>query len=311
LRADDDLAGRQKFARVARQRREHIREVLKRNEPLIVSSTEGVPLSTPSDTVSQFSNPAFQYRLPFPHIGPVRSDRFTVDDNTEDKIWHYMGREKFADLMHDFEDVRANSAYSALYVYGTRGYGKSHLLAAAVCALVAKEQRVVYIPDCRVFSRCPVEYMKMAMLFAWADDKSKQDDIAQLHTEEQVTTFFQIHGGDGNLVFVIDQLNALEVKEEDNATVIKNKEHSREWLNNLTFHFKSIFSSSANNHTLVKDEQKHMDRKLMKVYGGFTKVGLRASNFTCTTSDFNLDGNEMLVEVESQRRSRRLYSRGD
>jgi hypothetical protein len=218
-----------------------------------------------------------------------------------------MGREKFADLRDEFEKIRRNSGWKTLYVYGTRGYGKSHLLAALVCVLAAREVKVVYIPDCREFIENPVLYMITAMLFAWADDMSKQQDIMALNTEEDINGFFR---DQNDVVFVIDQLNALQTRKEDNKYTVKWKTHLSRWLGKLESSHKSILSSSANNHTFLNDVRKQSSQKMMDVYGGLTKVSLRSKNSFAErdTSNYDLDGNGMLVEVESPGRTRSLQS---
>src|SRR6185295_2194585 len=100
--------------------------------------------------------------------------------------WFYMGREKFAELLRMFEEVREPS-YRGFWLYGTEGYGKSHLLAALVCHLVHAGERVVYIPDCRECVNDPVSYVRAAMLFAWADDDTMQEEITTLNTMEEIS----------------------------------------------------------------------------------------------------------------------------
>src|SRR4051812_13207861 len=80
----------------------------------------------PSDAAVQFSNPSFYTKLLFPFVGPVLPTRFTLDK--EDK-WFYMGRERFTELLYSLQDEEWRNKRSALWLYGTRGYGKSHLLA--------------------------------------------------------------------------------------------------------------------------------------------------------------------------------------
>jgi len=48
-----------------------------------------------------------------------------------------MGREKFTEFLDKCEEIRKDSHHSELMVYETRGYGRSHLLAALVCYLEA------------------------------------------------------------------------------------------------------------------------------------------------------------------------------
>ena len=119
-----------------------------------------------------------------------------------------MGRERFAELLERLWDIQRRHDRSALWVYGTKGYGKSHLLAALVCFLSARKEKVVYIPDCREYVQDPVRYLQMAMLFAWADDDNIQREIIGLDTWKKIDDFFQ---SCKNIIFVIDQMNALEL----------------------------------------------------------------------------------------------------
>ena len=43
-----------------------------------------------------------------------------------------------------------------IYVYGSMGYGKSHMLAALACLLVKQNERVIYFPDCRSMLESPL-----------------------------------------------------------------------------------------------------------------------------------------------------------
>jgi chromosomal replication initiation ATPase DnaA len=89
--------------------------------------------------------------------------------------WSYVGRMKFKELLQELKEVRESTKYTALWLYGTQGYGKFHLLAALVCYLAAADERIVYIPGCRAMLNSPVRYIQAAMLFAWADDITTQE----------------------------------------------------------------------------------------------------------------------------------------
>src|SRR5690349_12609806 len=128
-----------------------------------------------------------------------------------------MGREKFMELVNEFRGVCDDCRLTDLTVYGTTGYGKSHLLAAHVCLLAAGETKVVYVPDCRAFVRNPVWYMRVAMLFAWADDLSEQRTISTLDSLDSMAQFLELRSG---VVFVIDHLSALEKEKYDNNYTI-------------------------------------------------------------------------------------------
>jgi len=188
-----------------------------------------------------------------------------------------MGREKFTELLNEFEKIREDSAHRDLMVYGTKGYGKSHLLAALVCYLTARGGKVVYIPDCRDFFEDPVAHMRSAMLFAWADDESEQQNIMALTTQKEIYGFFQRRK---DVVFVIDQLNALEREVNDEERTVSRKVEIREWLKSLRSpaQHRAILSSSANNNSIHEGASKQSTGEIMYVYGGFTRVSLRSNN---------------------------------
>lgn len=71
-------------------------------------------------------------------------DRFSIKQGT----FQYMPREKFEALAKEIGNL-SRTAYRKLFVYGTIGYGKSHILAAMTCFLIRQGKRVVYLPDCR------------------------------------------------------------------------------------------------------------------------------------------------------------------
>ena len=110
-----------------------------------------------------FSNPAQKILLPFPSLyEQLPTIRFHLNNG----IWKYMGREKFKELLKKVEELKQNP-HVGLWLYGTIGYGKSHLLAALVCHLVSRGDVVFYVPDCRILARHPLRYLKAAMLLAW------------------------------------------------------------------------------------------------------------------------------------------------
>lgn len=256
----------QMLAASARQQRERIR--------LEIEKLDQLPVSCPKDVVScpnsvlQLSNPTFDTKLPFPFVGYAVPERFQVNSEDYESYWYYTGRENFVELREEFERIRHSCQRSALTIYGTRGYGKSHLLAALVCCLAAREEKIVYIPDCREFMKQPVPYIRAAALFAWADDESKQQRIMALDTQEKIDRFFQ---GQSDVVFVIDQLNALEEEEGDDKPTINKKAELRYWLQGIEVTGKAIHASSANNYSILNKPLKQSSNEIMYVYGGLTE----------------------------------------
>ena len=209
--------------------------------------------------VAQLSNPKIVHKLLFPFVRVGVPNRFTLDKKDR---WRYVGREKFAELLRELRLVRRETKYKRLFVYGTRGYGKSHLLAALVCYLTALGKRVIYIPDCRSCLEGPVDCFRTAMLFAWADDKATQNDILKLDSKKMIERFLEPQG---NILYVIDQLNALSTKKGAKLS---------EWINALISSRKAVLSSSANyqGHLRQQISQKYV--RVMRLYGGFTTVCL-------------------------------------
>jgi len=275
LRAESEASQLQRLAASACRQRERIRQDIEKLDPLIVPSLKNSKESKPTNIVSQLSNPAYETKLPFPFVGDTNANRFEVDKESDEKYWRYMGREKFANLIDEFENIRRDPGYTVLHVYGTRGYGKSHLLAALVCVLAAWEVKVVYIPDCRELIRSPVSYVRAAMLFAWTGDESKQQNIMALENEEDIYRFFE---NQVDVIFVVDQLNALDIRKTDDRRTADKKADLYQWLDRCMACHKAILSSSANNHKFLNAVIKHPSQKMMYVYGGLTEVSLRSNN---------------------------------
>lgn len=171
--------------------------------------------------------------------------------------------------------MRSDTRLSTFIIYGTRGYGKSHLLAALVCYLAAQEEKVVYIPDCWEFMIQPVPYMIAAILFAWADDNSKQQMIMTLDTQEKIYQFFQRQK---NVVFVVDQVNALQKEGNDNEYTANKKAWLYGWLQSLMAPHRAVLSSSANNCSILNEAPRQTSSEIMYVYGGLTRVSLRSNS---------------------------------
>ena len=197
-------------------------------------------------TCDQLSDPALYIQLPFPFVGLAVPTRFEIDPGDNEDNWFFMGRERFAELLKTLEHVRRRRNLTTLWVYGSKGYGKSHLLAALVCYLTSQKERVVYIPDCRECLKDPVSYVRTAMLFAWGDDKIMQREINTLDTQDKITKFFTELCRHGDAVFVIDQLNALAELEEDGYTSRNKKGNIFNWLQACRSNSISILSSAAN-----------------------------------------------------------------
>ena len=241
----------------ASERRKRIREMI--TDFTSSSDQHSNSVDPLPGAVDQLSDPTFERTLPFPFVGSEAPVRFKVIEGN----WQYVGRTKFKELLQELKKVQESEVYSTLWLYGTQGYGKSHLLAALVCYLAAQDETVVYISDCRALIEDPVEYVRAAMLFAWADDITIQKEILTLNTLEEIENFFM---SKRNVIFVIDQMNALEKEKGEKLSA---------WIKRFTFRNKKVHSSFPNNtdyHEQAENENQH---SFLHVYGGLTEVSHR------------------------------------
>jgi hypothetical protein len=251
----------------AREQRQLVREIItKLNSSSDQHSKSDHPLP---GAIDKLSDPKFEHILAFPFIGRVPV-RFKLDNKAEEN-WPYVGRVLFRKLLEVLKTVRESKSLSVLWLYGTQGYGKSHLLAVLVCYLAAQDERVVYIPDCREWLRSPVGYIKKAMLFAWADDIATQEEIEKLTTETEITTFFDCKA---NVLVVADQLNALT---ESGCTPEEAKERKdlHRWLMRFSYEHTAVFSSSANYKEFLDKSKAQTSYRVIPAYGGLERVSHR------------------------------------
>jgi hypothetical protein len=224
-----------------------------------------------SGAVAELSSPTFDIKLPFPFVGYVVPKRFKVEDGDE-RYWFYVGRERFTELLDLFQIVQQKRDPSALWVYGTNGYGKSHLLAAFVCYLVARKEQVIYIPDCRACINNPVAYVRAAMLFAWADDPTIQDEIITLNTWEMIHRFFKRHK---KSIFIIDHMDVFEELDYGEYKDGGLKVETYRWLMLCQAGHPAVLSTSADYQTYLQQRIKESTEDTMHVYSGFTTVSLQ------------------------------------
>ena len=271
LGPDHELLG---LAQLAQERRILIREKIRTlDQGSHHESDHPFP-----NTALQLSNPAFETKFPFLFVGFKVPERFQVNPEDVQSNWFYMGREKFTELLDRVKKLRIDSRRSDLTLYGTRGYGKTHLLAAYVCYLAAGDDKIVYIPDCKMLFEAKVSAMRAAMLFAWADDVKTQRAIMKLNTQEEIDKFFETHP---DVIFVFDQLNSIEKKERDDERTMTKKADLRQWLQGLRspVKAKAILSSSANNHSILNEARKLPNNEnIMYAYNGLTRVSLGRNN---------------------------------
>jgi hypothetical protein len=158
-----------------------------------------------------YSNPSNTASLPFMFISaklPGQRFQFSLSGST--CVFEYMGRELFASVWKKVQGLCPQIKATELYVQGTKGVGKSHLLAVLALLLYLLGKRTVYIPDCREACKDPFVYIQSALLCAFADpaSASTRAAIRAFRTTEDINDF--CHTAVEPFYFIIDQIDALQ-----------------------------------------------------------------------------------------------------
>ncbi|PKK58149.1 hypothetical protein RhiirC2_796786 [Rhizophagus irregularis] len=216
-----------------------------------------------------YSDPKNFLSLPYPYLGEkLPIDRFDID---HDGSFIFMGRTKFEQVLEDINKLRPRS-YMKLFIYGTVGYGKSHILTAIACFLFRTRRRVVFLPDCRQLAVDPVEYIKLALFLTYENDDVKISEINACEDFCQIIKFCK--SLEEKLYFIVDQMNALD--EGDNTGIsLEKKRQIRENLDKMVDNHFYIMSSSANNKTMLHLMAKQTGELKIKLFGGFDEVRIR------------------------------------
>jgi ABC-type phosphate/phosphonate transport system ATPase subunit len=133
-------------------------------------------------------------------------------DGNDVMCFRYMGRSKFEEIIRSMKAGPFVNTHERIYLYGSSGFGKSHMLAALAFKLICDEKQVVYIPDCGNLVWDLENALREALSFAFYNSPLAQD-IQSARTVEDLCNFW--HGQQGQYLLV-DQLNALENHHEGN-----------------------------------------------------------------------------------------------
>jgi hypothetical protein len=224
-------------------------------------------ISAISDDEKQYANPSAWQQLPFPFIGKVPSDRFDVQ---EKGTFAFMGRENFPELREAFAALGGFKPRELL-LFGTMGFGKSHIVAALVCLLLRKGKRVVFLPDCKAMLSDPVEYVKLALLLALHGDDTAQSDVANLRSSEDLQQFCKSRGTE--MLFIVDQFNAFDSDSNDSDDAAQKKATAKAIILKASTQTVILKTASANNATAREAQSKQMHHVKLKWFGGFSEVG--------------------------------------
>ncbi|KAF0541712.1 hypothetical protein F8M41_005199 [Gigaspora margarita] len=215
------------------------------------------------DICNAYSSPKNFLSLPFPYPGSnIPVDRFAIN---EDGFFAFMGRKKFINVLNEINTLKARTGYIEMFIYGTVGYGKSHILAAIACFLLRNGRRVVYLPDCRKLAVDPVEYIKSALFLTYVDDDTKTNEINACESFDQIIKFCRSLDA---LYFIVDQMNALDDCNNTGINLVQ-KRNIKENVDKLCWDHFYIKSFSTNNHAVLYLKQKQTNEKKIILYGGF------------------------------------------
>jgi hypothetical protein len=229
------------------------------------------------DSDEWYADPNQRGYLPFLFLSPrLPTDRFTFAGDRLAQSFEYIGREAFKTVWNKVVQIQLPSVANRLYIHGTIGYGKSHILAALACFLARRKKMVVYLPDCREMLKEPFTYIQRALLCAVGvfdpSNLSLRVEIARCSSVGDVVKLAR-NRTHPRWFFIIDQLNAFD-REGDNEDEIDNDSKSALFaqLMEITSNHYQITSASANKKTAKHMEQKQTGDLKMSLQGGMSEV---------------------------------------
>jgi hypothetical protein len=118
-----------------------------------------------------------------------------------------------------------------------------------------------------------------------------------------------LRNGDKEVVFVIDQMNALQESNGDNVNDKSAKANLLSWLQQCSVGHRAILSSSVNYKTFLKRRHTQTTEATMDVYGGFTPVSFNniaeEGFLTVNQTEMKRDGSSSYTDIEAKYRSTR------
>ena len=124
------------------------------------------------------ADPQKLHHVPFPFpYGTKPEDRFLLDDEGN---FEFMGRVVLPQLVTAIETSITKKETLPINVYGTKGYGKSHIIAAVVVLLMKKKDGlpVLFLPQVRdMASLDAFKYLRAAALLTFATNDNVTREI--------------------------------------------------------------------------------------------------------------------------------------
>jgi len=202
------------------------------------------------------SEPATFTTLPFPSLLPMPFQRFEHKKVGDINHFEYMGRLPFRELHKRIQDKHFITRSESLYLSGTSGSGKSHLLAALAYNLIREGKRVFYIPDCCTLLLWPEEVLWQALEFAFYDS----DILETIGNRGDVNALIRFISEHEDLYIIIDQVNVLLESERPKGCL------TLDYIHALRFKHPYIFSAEAS------EIPNHEVDTVFRIFGGMSKV---------------------------------------
>lgn len=204
-------------------------------------------------------------------VGAVPGDRFFLDKNGR---FEYYGREKFRDLYEAVKSMRFQGTRK-YFLHGTHGAGKSYILAALTCLLFMEGVKVVYLPDCREMLCDSFHYLQSALRLTFTGaGQHYEQSLASTECARDLVNFCTARSSESiRLLFVIDQVNALDPRDEESDRFpLDIKRSTRTLLDTTTSSHMKLSSSSGNYLHALHDTHRQTGEKRLTLYGGLTEV---------------------------------------
>ena len=157
-------------------------------------------------------------------------------------------------------------------IYGTKGYGKSHIIAAVVVKLMQESsRRIVFLPHARDLARAPASYLKEALLLAFARDEEKLKEVAVLKTVQELSEW----ASEQFFMLFVDQMNSIE---DDWKMAEEDKRFTRNLIKTLFGYAElTVYGFSANNQTMVHQQVTQRSERDVRLFGGFSEVRIASA----------------------------------
>jgi hypothetical protein len=180
-----------------------------------------------------------------------------------------MGRSVLPELVTEIDSAMSRGKTLPINVYGTKGYGKSHIIAAVVVLMIKLgKPRVLFLPQVRDMADVGwTEYLRAALLLTFADEHDMSVAILDCSGVDAMIELVTSQ----SFILVADQLNSLEESSKispDEKIVVRNI------LKRLGENRLQVRGFSANNQTAADFAVTQRSQIDIKWFGGFNEVSV-------------------------------------